>query len=137
MVAGFAKGLTISHLGTFHDWAPSKTGDIGVPLQGDQPGTEPRKEPKPEPETQAVSNAHLAHAIVELQAAKIEIIQATHDFGGARAQALTDIDVAIIELQRALVYEQKREEIKALKKAERELKEKEKELKQEEKQIQP
>ena len=46
-------------------------------------------------------------AIKELEAAKIELQKAPHDFGGHRAEAVEAVDRAIAQLRVALQYDQK------------------------------
>jgi hypothetical protein len=46
---------------------------------------------------------HLHHAIHELKEAKVELLEAKHDFGGHRERAIKAIDVAILQLDRLLV----------------------------------
>jgi hypothetical protein len=46
-------------------------------------------------------------AIRELQAAKVELQKAPHDFGGHRAEAVQAVDRAIEQLRLALQYDKK------------------------------
>ena len=46
-------------------------------------------------------------AIRELREAKRELEKADHDFGGHRAKAIEAIDVAIIQLEKALKFDAK------------------------------
>jgi len=45
------------------------------------------------------------HAIVALEAAKVELQTAAHDFGGHREAALKECDAAIAQLKLALQYD--------------------------------
>ncbi len=63
--------------------------------------------PAPKPATGAKKEPHPAirAAIRSLQAAKTEMQNAAHDFGGHRVAALAECDKAIAELQTALQYD--------------------------------
>ncbi len=59
----------------------------------------------------AVPHPHERHpairrAIAALQAAKVDMQHADHDFGGHRVAALEECDKAIVQLQEALKYDQ-------------------------------
>jgi len=47
----------------------------------------------------------IRHAIVALEAAKVELKAADHDFGGHREAALKECDAAIAQLKLALQYD--------------------------------
>jgi len=47
----------------------------------------------------------IRHAIVALEAAKVELKTAAHDFGGHREAALKECDSAIAQLKLALQYD--------------------------------
>ena len=47
----------------------------------------------------------IRHAIVALEAAKVELKTAAHDFGGHREAALKECDAAITQLKLALQYD--------------------------------
>ena len=49
----------------------------------------------------------IRHAIVALEAAKAELKNAPHDFGGHREAALQQCDAAIAQLKLALQYDKK------------------------------
>lgn len=50
---------------------------------------------------------HIRHAIKELKAAREELKEAAHDFGGHRVDALKAVDEAILQLDAALNYDKK------------------------------
>lgn len=47
---------------------------------------------------------HLHHAIHELKEARVELKEASHNFGGHREAALRDVNVAIVQLELALKH---------------------------------
>ena len=47
----------------------------------------------------------IRHAIVALQAARVYLKNANHDFGGHRADALVQVDKAVEQLKLALQYD--------------------------------
>jgi len=55
----------------------------------------------------AEQHPRIRRAIRELQAAKVELQKAPHDFGGHRADALQAVDRAIEQLRIALQYDKK------------------------------
>jgi hypothetical protein len=60
-------------------------------------------EAKPERER----HPHIRAAIRELREAKMELEKADHDFGGHRKEAIKAVDVAIVQLEKALKYDRK------------------------------
>jgi hypothetical protein len=50
---------------------------------------------------------HIRAALRELREAKLELERADHDFGGHRKEAVKAIDVAIIQLDKALKYDRR------------------------------
>lgn len=69
--------------------------------------------PAPEPAPGAPAQHHAEHhpriraAIRSLEAAKKELQEAPHDFGGHRAEAVAECDKAIAQLRAALEYDKK------------------------------
>jgi hypothetical protein len=61
------------------------------------------------PSTITVTEKHprIHAAIRELEAAKVELQKAPHDFGGHRADAVVAVDKAIEQLKIALQYDKK------------------------------
>jgi hypothetical protein len=55
----------------------------------------------------AEEHPRIRAAIKELQAAKVELQKAPHDFGGHRADAVQAVDKAIEQLRLALQYDKK------------------------------
>lgn len=55
----------------------------------------------------AEQHPRIRKAIRELEAAKVELQRAPHDFGGHRADALQAVDRAIEQLRLALQYDKK------------------------------
>jgi len=49
----------------------------------------------------------IRHAVVALEAARVELKSAAHDFGGHREAALQECDAAIAQLKLALQYDKK------------------------------
>jgi hypothetical protein len=50
------------------------------------------------------NHPHIRHALVEIKAARTELQEAKHNFGGHRRQAVLALDAAIEQLEKALKY---------------------------------
>ena len=74
-----------------------RTSAQALPPAAPAAGRRERAEPHP----------RIHKAIRELQAAKVELQKAPHDFGGHRADALQAVDRAIEQLRLALQYDKK------------------------------
>jgi hypothetical protein len=84
---------------TTHKKTGGKTaGKAGNSAKGGGKGGEP----------QSISNMQLADAIPILQQTQKFLEQANHDYGGHRATAIRDLDVAVQHLTKALQFEKKR-----------------------------
>jgi hypothetical protein len=58
-------------------------------------------QPAPAPE----HHPAIRHAIVALEQTKVYLKSANHDFGGHRADALAEVDKALVQLKLALQYD--------------------------------
>jgi hypothetical protein len=50
---------------------------------------------------------HIRHSVHELKKARIELVEAKHDFGGHREKAVKDVDYAIKQLELAIGFAKK------------------------------
>jgi hypothetical protein len=72
---------------------------------GGKPGAKPGGGGEP----QAVSNLELAEAIPVIKTTIGVLEKADHDYGGHRASAARDLKAAIVQLEKALEFEKKKE----------------------------
>ncbi len=69
------------------------------------PAAPPATKPQPAPATAAEPHHHIHEAIDALRAARNDLNQAPHDFGGHRAEAIRSIDESIHQLEVCLQYD--------------------------------
>lgn len=80
---------------------------LGTRHKGTKPGGKPGGKSGKGSEPQQLSNIQLAEAIPVLQRTASFLQKADHDYGGHRAQAVKDINLAIHQLKAALAFEKK------------------------------
>jgi hypothetical protein len=71
-----------------------------------------KKKDKGNNEPQAVSDAQLAATIPVLEQNAVLLKMANHDYGGHRAQAVTDLEAAVRQLKKALKYSKEKNQDK-------------------------
>jgi hypothetical protein len=72
-----------------------------------KPGKRPGQKGQSQPEPQVLSDMQLANSVPVLKTTIDVLNQADHDYGGHRAKAVTDLQAAIVQLDKAIAFSKK------------------------------